>query len=95
MLFEQGVLSQNEKLRVGKERNERLMAERTSILRGMSSELKARQQTVQIQSATAAQTNVHATLSGLSQPVILLSLVSVAVICFVVVIRRLKRATQE
>ena len=95
MLFEQGVLSQDEKLRVGKERNDRLMAERASILRGMSSELKARQQTVQIQSATAAQTNVHATLSGLFQPVILLSLVSVAVICFVVVIRRLKRATQE
>lgn len=94
MLFEQGEVSQEEKIRVGQQRNDRLQAERSAILKGMNAELEARRQTVQIQTAAANQATARVALDGWSKPLILISLLGVGALCFGFAIRRLKRPAE-
>lgn len=53
LLFDQAILSNQEKLRVGQERGEQRQAYRAKMLEVMTAQLQARQQTVNIQPTTA------------------------------------------
>jgi hypothetical protein len=91
-LYEQAVLSNQEKLRVGQERHERLMAERTKILAGMNSEYQSRLQAVQIRPPSAAPAATVQNVAASSfRPLLAVALVSVTVGCFAFILRQRQR----
>jgi hypothetical protein len=54
LLFDQAILSNQEKLRVGQERYEQRQAERARVVQAMTAQLQSRQQVVALQPASAA-----------------------------------------
>jgi uncharacterized membrane protein YraQ (UPF0718 family) len=91
-LFEQAILSHQEKLRVGQERHERQQSEREKILAGMNSEFQSRVQNVQIRPASAAPTATVQNVAARSfRPLLAVVLVSVVVGCFAFILRQRQR----
>ena len=82
LLFDQAILSNQEKLRVGRERYEQRLAERASLMQAMTAQLQARQQIVTIQPAAAAQPLAIFDPSQWLKPALTVSLLLVVFICF-------------
>ena len=80
LLFDQAILSNQEKLRVGRERYDRQQLERAKIIQGMAAELQARQQAVALQPAPPPLVGLRARLSGWSKPALEAALAAIALL---------------
>ena len=81
LLFDQAILSNQEKIRVGQERYAQQQAYRAGVARDMAAQLEARKQIVTIQAATAVPPSLAAQAAGWFKPTLMVTLLAVVFFC--------------